>query len=359
MLAEQIFPNKLEFQIQPDNVQTAKNYISHGAVSDKLIDRLSTYLCFRIGSILPDLFYVRSQQFNGSMYSAAHTTHISQERFLSLYQKISHFIQFFRGTAQLITTEALHVVFLIDQLIQFEQPLPKDDERRIVSECNLGTLLLCGLMLALKLNRDATFKNSWWAQSIGIPVDVVNQSETVMLERLNFSVSMSHEEWSKLMDYFCAEEINILAAIYGQYSVAKGAQTPSNYPTLTQQSVPVIIQIPSQLPPQLVSPSISPCYASAIATPNQLSTPTSTLINSSNSSTPSSVLSASSASTASYYLYSTNSSPSASTSSTTAASQISAVSSTEAPAYYNDESASVSYLTREMHTTLTLTPQSA
>ena len=63
----------------------------------------------------------------------------------------------------------------------------------IVTEGNLGTLLLCALCIAGKINEDIPFNNKYWARLLQIDINIVNSSECVFLQRLNFNVNFNVE----------------------------------------------------------------------------------------------------------------------------------------------------------------------
>lgn len=162
-----------------------------------VVERGATFICHKLATVLRELHtpeYVEGKiSFEESPF------------FKRLHMKIVHFFKVIQGMSFLITTELIHVFHLIDILIDSDIIAIRDGWTGVVSETNLGTLLLCGVILSLKYNRDIAFKNSWWSKAIGIPLAVINQSELVFLQRVNFSLSMSEERFLTFIFAFFPE----------------------------------------------------------------------------------------------------------------------------------------------------------
>lgn len=140
-----------------------------------------------------------------------------------IQQRIGHFFFFVCGRTPMSRGQILHAVILITRLIDSEledletrrrstsEPAPEPFHRidepfePIVTEANLGTLLLCALDISGKVNEDVPFNNKYWASLLQIDVRIVNSSELVFLQRLRFNTGFDAEEIFNL-----ATELNLL-----------------------------------------------------------------------------------------------------------------------------------------------------
>jgi hypothetical protein len=116
----------------------------------------------------------------------------------SMRQRILHFFDFTRQYAKISTGEIIYSIYLIDRLVQAESRRDWFQQTSIISESNLGTLLLVAAILSLKQNRDIPYRNSWWAKVFSIPLPVLNQSEIVFLQKLEYRLEMQVEDYAIL-----------------------------------------------------------------------------------------------------------------------------------------------------------------
>lgn len=169
-------------------------------VDDDTLAKIACYLCDRLEFLLPDLFVKKhsiSQRHNQKS-----TQQIVMDRKRKFSKKIRHFFQIVRGVSSLVLSEMLHAVYLVDMLIVAESIAKKDGMSPIVSEDNLGMLLLCSVILSLKLNRDSSYSNGWWSKSIGIPASIINQSEIVFMQRINHNMFVPVNAFLKYVQQF-------------------------------------------------------------------------------------------------------------------------------------------------------------
>jgi hypothetical protein len=82
------------------------------------------------------------------------------------------------------------VIYLIDLLMQTDKTASSVGKGCMVSEGNLGTLLLVGVILSLKFNRDHGIRNSEWGRVLQMPVSVINESEAAFVRRIGYSMEM-------------------------------------------------------------------------------------------------------------------------------------------------------------------------
>ena len=133
---------------------------------------------------------------------------------LQLYQNITGFLMFSSVRSKATFGELLHLLLLIDLVCQKERAkkeqakldssasssVPASSDRITIDQ--FGTLLLTCLILSEKLNRDAPYSNSWWSRLVNAPLDVINNSEIVILTKLNFQLMIRDTELSDLLVLF-------------------------------------------------------------------------------------------------------------------------------------------------------------
>jgi hypothetical protein len=163
-------------------------------VNDSTIDVSTNTICYLLSGVLPHLF--ASPIKNDAATSAPPPAF--SEAGIAMHQKIRHFFQFTRQYTGLTTGETLHSIYLIDKLIQAEADQSHTGRPSIISESNLGTLLLVAVVLATKLSRDIPYRNSWWAKVFGIPLSILNQSEIVFLKKARYSLGMNADAYWNL-----------------------------------------------------------------------------------------------------------------------------------------------------------------
>lgn len=119
---------------------------------------------------------------------------ISAKQFLATYFKEKIF-GFFNFTYNAISDVNIFIfsIMLLKKAMNsksFKKTLPRlEDIERI-----MGTLLLVSSVLAQKFYKDIPIRNSWWAKTYGIPLDVLNTSEITFLGWLNYSLEIPEED---------------------------------------------------------------------------------------------------------------------------------------------------------------------
>ena len=92
--------------------------------------------------------------------------------------------------------QILHAALILKRLISYESKALAQNSsgfEPIVTEENLGTLLLCALAIAGKINEDHPFNNRYWANLLQIDVKIVNSSEALFLQRVHYEVSFNSD----------------------------------------------------------------------------------------------------------------------------------------------------------------------
>ncbi|KAH7824940.1 uncharacterized protein MONOS_10404 [Monocercomonoides exilis] len=121
---------------------------------------------------------------------------------VTMSAKVKHFFQFVRQYSKLTIGELLHITVLLTRLLSNEAELIRDGKVSIVSEANLGTLLLCSTLIAVKMERDIPYRNSWWAKMFGVPLHILNQSERIFLQKIDYNCTVSDGEFLDMYQKF-------------------------------------------------------------------------------------------------------------------------------------------------------------
>lgn len=172
--------------------------ISLSDASDESISLVSKHICFLLSLVLPNMVEVQSDDSKPFSLNEIPFSVVGKE----FEEKIEHFFVFIRYYTHLTVAELLATDALIYRLVKAELENLRTNNRTIISEANLGTLLVCGTLLALKMNRDHPVRNSWWSKMFNISLDVLNESENVFLNKIGFSCYLSESCYSCLFRYF-------------------------------------------------------------------------------------------------------------------------------------------------------------
>lgn len=161
-----------------------------GLPTDKLLNTATNIVCYIFSDSLPHLFCA---------VPVSETDLIPQVGFtvegVTMSKRILRFFMLARDRARLEVGEVVYSLIILTRLVQVEQERVQQGRRRLVVESNMGTLLLCAVMLANKWNRDVPCSCGWWAAVFGVPVSCVNRSELAFLETLHYSLYVSREEY--------------------------------------------------------------------------------------------------------------------------------------------------------------------
>lgn len=127
-----------------------------------------------------------------------------------IYKKIIQFYQLIKTYAQITKAELIASTIFLERLIEREKGNTANPEDIvIVTESNLGTILLCSLMISIKCHRDYILSNVWWSNLLNIPLYSINISEVVFLNSLNYDLFITSEEFESVVKriYNCARFI--------------------------------------------------------------------------------------------------------------------------------------------------------
>ncbi|KAA6361103.1 MAG: hypothetical protein EZS28_043370 [Streblomastix strix] len=66
-----------------------------------------------------------------------------------------------------------------------------------MNDMNIGTVLICAGILAMKIMQDVKCKNYWWAKAFGMNLDLLNQSEMALFIQLDCNVVFERKQFIK------------------------------------------------------------------------------------------------------------------------------------------------------------------
>ncbi|KAA6401152.1 MAG: hypothetical protein EZS28_003320 [Streblomastix strix] len=119
----------------------------------------------------------------------------------SLFLKFQSFFSYVREFAHLSGSELIYTVYLVQKLVKSQiECFNEDKDCIMISDSNVGTTLVCAVILAMKIIRDVTElkNNSWWAKSFGISLELLNRSELEFYTQLDFNVVMDEQQFIRL-----------------------------------------------------------------------------------------------------------------------------------------------------------------
>ncbi|KAA6369736.1 MAG: hypothetical protein EZS28_034738 [Streblomastix strix] len=123
-----------------------------------------------------------------------------QKRTEIIFPKINNFFCYLRQFANLTQSEIIYTTFLVQKLIESEKQDSDDDKDRIIiNDMNIGTVLICAAILAMKMMQDVVkYKNYWWAKAFGMNLDLLNQSEMIFFIELDCNVVLERKQFIRV-----------------------------------------------------------------------------------------------------------------------------------------------------------------
>ncbi|KAA6314977.1 MAG: hypothetical protein EZS28_055492, partial [Streblomastix strix] len=100
--------------------------------------------------------------------------------------RIMLFFKYMKLNVNITIDESLTAVALLQRFTS------KQTEKgiQILSPKNIGTMLVVLAIVAIKANRDHTYKNSRFAKEFGIPLAVLNESEAAFMKIMDNSINI-------------------------------------------------------------------------------------------------------------------------------------------------------------------------
>lgn len=152
-------------------------------VPDSFISAISHHICALLNIPLRYLFAECQFQDEKGRYA----TMIYQTSKGRLYEEnIKNFFYYLRKYVKLSVSELICVDDLLCRLLFVDADNVRLGKQTIVCENNLGTLLVCSVILVMKMNRDTILNNSWWANKFKIPLNILNDSEILFFKKIDF-----------------------------------------------------------------------------------------------------------------------------------------------------------------------------
>jgi hypothetical protein len=115
-----------------------------------------------------------------------------------MHHDVKNFLLFAYTHAKLTVSEMIHLLFLIELYVKKES-LTLSETHSSISKANLGSVLLCSLIVSLKMDRDVPFNNKWFGRMFAVPLDILEESEICFLKRIQFHCNLDEEK----MLHFC------------------------------------------------------------------------------------------------------------------------------------------------------------
>ncbi|KAA6310203.1 MAG: hypothetical protein EZS28_056352, partial [Streblomastix strix] len=117
-----------------------------------------------------------------------------------LEPKIHAFFDYVCKVTDASVGEIIHSARLVERFVEAALKSESIDGQiepntGLVSEESMGTVLLCGVSVTMKVMRDVSYRNGWWGRAFGIPTSNVNKSEIVFLRELQHIVVVSVEDF--------------------------------------------------------------------------------------------------------------------------------------------------------------------
>ncbi|KAA6373995.1 MAG: hypothetical protein EZS28_030478 [Streblomastix strix] len=106
------------------------------------------------------------------------------------------FFKYLKLNVNITIDESIAIVVLLQRFVS------KQTEKgiQILSSRNIGTMLVVLAIVALKANRDHTYKNSCFAKEFGIPLAVLNESENEFMKIMDNTLFIDESEFSQLQN---------------------------------------------------------------------------------------------------------------------------------------------------------------
>jgi hypothetical protein len=115
-----------------------------------------------------------------------------------LEPKIRAFFEYVSRVTEATVGELVHSGVLVERFVEAAGRVTGNEGSMsggLVSEESMGTVLLCGVSVTMKVMRDISYRNGWWSKAFGIALSNVNKSECVFLHELQHVVVVPVEEF--------------------------------------------------------------------------------------------------------------------------------------------------------------------
>ncbi|KAA6378832.1 MAG: hypothetical protein EZS28_025644 [Streblomastix strix] len=125
-----------------------------------------------------------------------------QKKIEILFPKINIFFCYLRQFANLTGSEIIYTTFLDQKLIESEKQdsdSDSDKDRIIINDMNIGTVLICAVILAMKMMQDVVkCTNYWQAKAFGMNLYLLNQSQMIFFIQLDCNVVLERKQFIRV-----------------------------------------------------------------------------------------------------------------------------------------------------------------
>ncbi|KAK2949556.1 hypothetical protein BLNAU_15538 [Blattamonas nauphoetae] len=112
------------------------------------------------------------------------------------------FVRFIADIVECTAFEILYIVFLIEKLAREDINSSSNKKGSLITPNNIGTLLVCSFVVALKYLRDHAPPTSWWTRTLRLPATVLPVSERTFLAHLDYRLSINNDDFQRLRVFF-------------------------------------------------------------------------------------------------------------------------------------------------------------
>jgi hypothetical protein len=116
--------------------------------------------------------------------------------------KIMSFFLFLDHYAKLTIAEVIQIFYVFNRYIEKDR-IEYESKRKVsITKNNLGTFLVCCVLIGLKISRDIPYNNSWYADKLGIPLKLLSDAELLFLKKIEFDCVLSEDKYQDFCQRF-------------------------------------------------------------------------------------------------------------------------------------------------------------
>ncbi|KAA6386123.1 MAG: hypothetical protein EZS28_018350 [Streblomastix strix] len=142
-------------------------------VDEVLIPRVAAKMCELLRDAVPD-----------------YTETVSPE-------SICIFLEFLRSKIGLRIGESVVACLLLMKFISKQRAKSK----HALTKKNIGTILVCLIIITLKLCRDRVYKNIFFTKTFGLNIQILNESEVSFLRMIDYECNIQKGEYWNIFGY--------------------------------------------------------------------------------------------------------------------------------------------------------------
>ncbi|KAH7817289.1 uncharacterized protein MONOS_7624 [Monocercomonoides exilis] len=110
-------------------------------------------------------------------------------------KRVEQFLRFVRGMSGLTSGELAQGLVLLERVVEWDIAEKAEQRTGSVAISTVGTLLLCCVVVAEKMNRDRPLSNGAFSRSLGLECSVLNASERIFLGCVGHRCVVEAEEF--------------------------------------------------------------------------------------------------------------------------------------------------------------------